>query len=488
MLHFGANIMIREERSNPCSHGGLLFSTDRQPRGPTPGRAMAPRTVLDRASVQEKVDVSAISRHGDRMDKMKGLTCPAANDKIDLVFNAELDDKCCFWKLGDCCKCRDQDRQRSYMIIRETALEINDATLCCCTGEVEDNVKVYYFDNDPFTPQCVCCNERGFCCCPTYVNPRVELAHNGCVWCCVKCDPCCGSKVSIGITPFQRMPFPCCCCSNHTTSCDHFCACYGIPCPVPVLGNPMYFIPFKVQPKNPATFITVLNDQMARCKERGINPAGLPTHGVQQQQMDRALDMKDEGATTLLLTKTSATSKLGISLDGANGPPHVTSVASDGVAFGVVLSDDILLSVNGVATDGHEQATSMLKAASGKLTLLVRRLNSNATTNIASMTTAKVTEAAVATVAAEVVDVPVKALAPAPSEKGPTELGWMVQVSHRLGSATASIFSGTPAEDTDKEHSGLPGKAQEDEKVTQLRELDPSMDSSPQLEYLTVKR
>ena len=34
---------------------------------------------------------------------------------------------------------------------------------------------------------------------------------------------------------------------------------------------------------------------------------------------------------------------------------------------------DVLFTVNGVATDGHEQATSMLRAVSGELTLIVRR-------------------------------------------------------------------------------------------------------------------
>lgn len=250
---------------------------------------MAPASVLDRETVQEKLDVAAIDAHGDRARKMEGCTKPSQVDRIELVYNAELAEKCCLWMLLDVCTCKTHDKERSYMFIRESALEVNDATKSLCCGGPTDDVTVSYFDNDPFTAKCVCFSKQACCfCIPTHVNPKVELAHNGVICCCVKCDPCCGPKLSVGLTPFQYFPFPCCCCANHTTKCDQCLGCYGVCMPVPVLGNPKVFIPFKVQPKYRATFTKVLIDRIDASQKQNKAKSGMPPAPVAQEAMVRA--------------------------------------------------------------------------------------------------------------------------------------------------------------------------------------------------------
>jgi membrane-associated protease RseP (regulator of RpoE activity) len=75
----------------------------------------------------------------------------------------------------------------------------------------------------------------------------------------------------------------------------------------------------------------------------------------------------------LYINKSESTSRLGITLDGDVGPPTITSIAADGLANGSGLNaGDTLLSVNGVAADGHEATTALLKQGVGEIELLVR--------------------------------------------------------------------------------------------------------------------
>ena len=65
--------------------------------------------------------------------------------------------------------------------------------------------------------------------------------------------------------------------------------------------------------------------------------------------------------------------RLGVTLNGDHGPPTVGALAPDGLAFGELAVGDVLLSVNGTSVNGHAHGTALLKAAEGKVALVVRR-------------------------------------------------------------------------------------------------------------------
>jgi hypothetical protein len=59
----------------------------------------------------------------------------------------------------------------------------------------------------------------------------------------------------------------------------------------------------------------------------------------------------------LRIHKPTKDSRVGITLNGVGGPPMVTAVSQEGLAYRLVFPGDVLLSVNGVAATGHQQAT-----------------------------------------------------------------------------------------------------------------------------------
>ena len=73
------------------------------------------------------------------------------------------------------------------------------------------------------------------------------------------------------------------------------------------------------------------------------------------------------------LDKGDASKRIGLTLSGVKGAPKVTSIVDGGVAQ---LSNRLnvgmkLLAVNGQQVDGHADATTLIKEASGKLSITV---------------------------------------------------------------------------------------------------------------------
>jgi len=78
--------------------------------------------------------------------------------------------------------------------------------------------------------------------------------------------------------------------------------------------------------------------------------------------------------TEVELYKPSASTRLGITLTSTmNEPPAVTVLSPDGMAKSVLQLGDVIISVNGVGCQGHEQTTKALVAATGTIKMLVQR-------------------------------------------------------------------------------------------------------------------
>ena len=158
------------------------------------------------------------------------------------------------------CSCWDDTRQ--YLYIRDnSSIEKNDTngtTSCCawCCG-VRDNVSVVYNDRTPYGSTCRP-SPFPWCCILHSGQPQFEVLHRGCMCCCVKVDCCCRGK-QVVISPFEKRPFPCCCCKNRNGIFDN---CFGA-CG-PINGNPSVYTVFRPQPKNADAFVAAANQVMLR--------------------------------------------------------------------------------------------------------------------------------------------------------------------------------------------------------------------------------
>jgi len=192
----------------------------------------------------------------DRTSKQEGATKLANPNFIAIKYNAELEDASCCFKCSACVGCLPYthcvlapacsyfDKERSYLYLREGSLESNTAMdnfckpICCCCS-FDDNVKVSYFDRDPYAIQ--------GCCCPSV--PKLEILDPGYMCCCVKLD----CECIFGPKQVVIMPFESCCmglCANRTNCCHNTCGLCGAP-----NGNPIIFNTFYPQPKNAEPFV-----------------------------------------------------------------------------------------------------------------------------------------------------------------------------------------------------------------------------------------
>ena len=110
--------------------------------------------------------------------------------------------------------------------------------------------------------------------------------------------------------------------------------------------------------------------------------------------------------------------RLGVTLNGDHGPPTVSALAPDGLAFGELAVGDVLLSVNGTTVNGHAHGTALLKAAEGKVALVVRRKG---------------------TAQPRVSPADAEPLAPPPAETSPTQLKHPASFSSRATKFDASL-------------------------------------------------
>jgi len=188
-----------------------------------------------------------------------GSTKLKSNDKIEIVYDAEVKDVGCVQKLGYCCcGCKSFDRERSYLYVRENSLETNVALKCICCGDNNawktENVQVLYFDKAPFKPAAPkCCFVIPLVCCKT--APKLDVSECGCWICCQRIVIC----EAVVIMPFEQFPFPCCCCSNRNSHglCNLW-ACFKLNGPLD--GTPKKADSFMPQPRDPWEFVKAFGE------------------------------------------------------------------------------------------------------------------------------------------------------------------------------------------------------------------------------------
>ena len=116
----------------------------------------------------------------DRRSVHKGRTATANPGNLKVHYDAELKGLTCCTKLVLCCVCREFDKDRSYLYVRENSIEKNVASRCCCGGCCEyDHIGVHYFDRAPLKPECACYLGR-ICCiipfpCCVDLKPKFEV-------------------------------------------------------------------------------------------------------------------------------------------------------------------------------------------------------------------------------------------------------------------------------------------------------------------------
>lgn len=191
---------------------------------------------------------------GDRKTPHSGKTQLANPNQIKIVFDAELKNEKCLDRicLALAC-CSKYDLQRSYLYLRENSLETNETYSCCCGVCYDlDVTNVTYFDRAPFRKTC---KPSPFPCCCLFNSgqPKLEVISKGCTICCIPIS--CG-KTAI-VMPFEKYPFPLCCCTNRVTCINNCCGFCG-----PITGNPQIYSGFSPQPKDAQAFVDAAQSLM----------------------------------------------------------------------------------------------------------------------------------------------------------------------------------------------------------------------------------
>lgn len=149
-----------------------------------------------------------------------------------------------------CCSliCWKWDKGRSYLYIRENSIESNTVMKPCCCLPPIDLPTVTYFDRQPFKTSC-----KDKCLVCGTGKAKAQIFEPGCLVCCLKMQCCC-EKQSAVVVPYESCCF---CIPNKITCCCNCCGCCGKPS-----GNPIYFLSFSPQPKDPAFFVQHLQQRL----------------------------------------------------------------------------------------------------------------------------------------------------------------------------------------------------------------------------------
>ena len=200
----------------------------------------------------------------DRTTAQKGATRLSDPSHIKIWFNAEPQEPTCCAKYALCCSGLAFDKERSYMYLREGALEHNRVNKCCIKAlepcnKQPDWISLQYFDKKPYAKIKKC---GGFC----SFDPYIEKVDNGCMICCTKvtCHQSCCGKDFMTYVPVASY---CCCFPNRVNWCCNCCGLWGPPD-----GNPLIHIPYFMQPEDVDGFV-------AQCKQvipaaRAMHPTG----------------------------------------------------------------------------------------------------------------------------------------------------------------------------------------------------------------------
>ena len=197
----------------------------------------------------------------DRTSAQKGATRLSDPSHIKIWYNAELAEPTCCTKYQLCMAGFAFDNERSYMYLREGAMETNHVNKCCiksleaCTPTT-DCISIAYFDKPPFTKY------KLFCGCCSF-DPRIEKVDNTYLICCQKvtCHQACYGGDYMSFVPLDTF---CCCFPNKVNWCCNYCGLCGSPD-----GNPLIHIPYYMQPKDVDGFV-------AQCKQ--VMPAARAMH------------------------------------------------------------------------------------------------------------------------------------------------------------------------------------------------------------------
>lgn len=156
-----------------------------------------------------------------------------------------------------CCACCPvAAKKRTYMLIRENAIEHNYAINNGFCGYI-DMPKLMFYDKSPLVPKgCFfgvypfpCCIIPKCVCAPLTpkLTPKMEWVDDRQMICCIKCPhfrhclspclPCCFSTgEAVSVMPSRKGNCPmciscsgpkCCCGDVRVRACDNFCGCYG---------------------------------------------------------------------------------------------------------------------------------------------------------------------------------------------------------------------------------------------------------------------
>ena len=183
----------------------------------------------------------------DRTSAQRGATRLSDPSHIKIWYNAELADPSCCMKYAQCLSGFVFDKERSYMYLREGAMETNQVNKCCikCLEscyQQPDCISITYFDKRPWVKYKVCCGCHSF-------DPRIEKVDNTFLICCQKvtCHQACFGGDYMSFVPLDKF---CCCFPNKVNWCCNTCGFCGSPD-----GNPLIHFPFPMQPKDVEGFV-----------------------------------------------------------------------------------------------------------------------------------------------------------------------------------------------------------------------------------------
>lgn len=183
----------------------------------------------------------------DRTTHQNGATRLSDPSHIKIWYNAEMGDPTCCMKYQLCCACLEEDPERSYMYLREGALEYNKTYRCCLSCcrpccKFPDMVCLTYFDKKPWLKK-----KKNLGC--LQYEPTLEKVDNGCMLCCVKLtchQTCCGGDY-VSYVPISNF---CCCIPNKVNWCCNCCGLWGPPD-----GTPLWHSRMWAQPKDVEGFV-----------------------------------------------------------------------------------------------------------------------------------------------------------------------------------------------------------------------------------------
>ena len=326
---------------------------------------------------------------GDRLTEHAGATQLKTARRTEVpntigISDWELKGPTCYEQICLALRCSCWDDTRQYLYVRDnSSIEKNDTnviTSCCtCCCGIRDNVSVMYNDRAPYGPRCRL-SPLPLCCLLHSGQPQFEVLQRGCMCCCVKLDCCCRGK-HVVVSPFEHLPFPCCCCTNRVGYCDNCCGTCG-----PISGNSRVFTVFRPQPKDADAFVAAANEVMMRDAQEtvavilpsSVAPGQRSSKAAQGEVPGQRSSTPAQSAVLVHLHKASQHDRLGLGLiENASGQVVVSHIHPGYVAdkCKALLPADVLLGVNGEPVADLATALELLNASLGTVELTLVRMH-----------------------------------------------------------------------------------------------------------------